>query len=717
LKNNFQGVKKMSSKVKAIGEAFSRIDGYLKVTGKANYALDFPVTGAAYGFLIKSEIAAGKILDIDTGEAEKAEGVIGVITHKNALKLNASGRLRGGAILQDPGIEFFGENIGVVVAETFEQARFATKLVQVKYQKDRAKVDFSKLKDSAVRSEGRGDETRGDAEKAFSEGDFKLAETYTTSIEHHHTMAPHATIAVWDGDEKLTLYNESQIVNGVQGALASTFGLKRENVRVISPHIGGGFGSKGGAWGHVIITAMAAKMFKRPVRLGLTRQMMFNSVGLRQKNIQNLKLSATKDGKLTSITHETTTHTAINEEFIEPCGDVSEYMYQTPNLKVAYKVAPMNVILPTYTRAPGKSTGSFALESAIDELAYKLNIDPVELRIRNEPDKDPASGKPYSSRSLIDCLRAGAGKFGWEKRKMKPRQNRNGDYWIGYGVGCGVYPARQWGSSALVKLTREGKDISANIRLAASDLGTGTYTILAQVAGETLGIPVNKISVTIGDSDLPPAAGSVGSVGAASFANAVFEGCGKALTELKSKTNRQWFAEPGVFELMEAANLKEFETRVDAEPLPEARNYASFAFGANFAEVWVSESTGMVRVKKFVTATGAGKILNPKTAESQMHGGVIWGIGQALTEESSIDPRQGNFVTRTLADYHIPANLDVGDIETIFIKEEDKYVNKLGIKGIGEVGIVGVSAAIANAIFNATGKRVRDLPITPDKVI
>lgn len=707
----------MSNKVKAIGEAINRIEGVLKVTGRANFSLDFPVQNAAYGYLIKSEIASGKILSIDTKAAEKAEGVVGVITHENALKLTLSRGLRGGAILQDPDIEYYGENIGVVVAETFEQARFAARLIKVTYQKTNAVVDFEKAKDQAVRSKDREDEIRGDVDKAFAEAEFKVDETYITPIEHHHPMAPHATVAVWDGEDKLTLYNESQIVNGVQYAVATTFGLKPENVRIITPHIGGGFGSKGGAWGHVIVTAMAAKILKRPVRLGLTRQMMVNSVGLRQKNIQNLKLSATKDGKITALAHETTTHCAINEEFIEPCGDVSEHMYASPNSKITYKVVPMNIILPTYTRAPGKSTGSFALESAMDELAYKLKLDPVEFRIKNEPETDPSSGKPFSSRSLVECLRKGAEAFGWSKRKFEPRSVRVGDYLIGYGVGCGTYPARQRETSALVKLKREGDTVNASVELAASDLGTGTYTILAQVAAETLGIPMNRVGIKIGDSSLPPAAGSVGSVGAASFANAVADACEKITDELIEKSGKEYFVRPTASDVMLGEKYDEFESRTDAKPLEIAQKYASLAFNANFAEVWVSDSTGMVRVKNFVSATGAGRILNPKTSQSQMIGGEIWGIGQALSEESEIDPRWGNFVTRSYADYHIPSNLDIGDMQTIFVNEEDKFVNKLGIKGIGEVGIVGVAAAVANAIFNATGKRIRKLPITPDKLV
>jgi xanthine dehydrogenase YagR molybdenum-binding subunit len=705
------------SKVKTIGEAVSRIDGLLKVTGTANYAMDFPAAGAAYGFLVKSEIASGKILDIETSAAEKSAGVLAVITHKNSLKIKPTRAVRGGAMLQDENVIFFGQNICVVVAETFEQARSAARLIKVKYDKTAARTDFEKIKSQAVKQKDREDKLHGDVEKAFGAAEFRIDETYNTPIEHHQPMAPHATLAVWDSDDKLTLYNESQVVNGVQGALAGAFGLKPENVRVITPHVGGGFGSKGGAWGHVVVAAIASKMVKLPVKLALTRQMMFNSVGLRQRNVQRIRLAATKDGKLTALAHETTTHGAINEEFIEPCGDVSEHMYDAPNSLIAYRAVPMNVIVPTYTRAPGKSTGSFALESAIDELAYKLKIDPVEFRIKNEPAKDPSSGKPWSSRSLVEALRRGAEVFGWKDRKMEPRANRQGDYWVGYGVGCGTYPARQRDTSANVKLTRSGTDVSASIELAASDLGTGTYTILAQTAAETLGLTVGKVGIKIGDSSLPPAAGSVGSVGASSFANAVYEGCLKAMSELQAKTNRQWFAAPSAAQLMEAANLTEFQTRVDAKPLPEAEKYSSNSFNANFAEVWVNASTGMVRVNRIVAAHGAGRILNPKTANSQVIGGCIWGIGQALTEESLLDPRWGNFITRSYADYHVPSNLDVGEIKTIFIEEEDKFVNKLGVKGLGEVGIVGVAAAVANAIFNATGKRVRDLPITPDKLL
>ncbi|MEP6900376.1 MAG: xanthine dehydrogenase family protein molybdopterin-binding subunit [Actinomycetota bacterium] len=710
----------MSERKILVGEAISRIDGLLKVTGAANYATDFPVNNPAYAFIFKSETAAGKILDIDTSAAEKAAGVLAVITHKNAPKLNLPRGFRGGGILQDANIEYFGENVGLVVAETFEQARYAARLIKIQYEKAAAKTDFTKYEKEAVKPKAadRADRVRGDFENAFTTAEFKVDEVYETPIYHHNPMAPHATIAVWESSDKLTIYNESQVVNGEQGAIASVFSLKPENVRVITPHIGGGFGSKGSAWGHVVLAAIAAQVVKRPVKLALTRQMMFNSVGLRQKNVQRMRIGADANGKLIALAHETTTHCAIKEEFVEPCGDVSEHLYEVPNSRVTYRVAAMNIITPTYTRGPGKSTGSFALESAIDELAYKLKIDPIEFRLKNEPPKDPSSGKPWSSRSVVECLRKGAEVFGWKQRKPEPRSNVQGNYLIGYGVACGVYPARQTPTSAIVKLMRgKADEVSATIELAASDLGTGTHTILAQTAAETLDLPIEKISVRIGDSALPPAAGSVGSIGAASFSNAVYEGCLKALSELQAKTNRQWFAAPTVYQLMEAANLNEFQTRVDAKPPAEAEKYSSNSFNANFAEVAVNAATGMTRVRRYVSALGGGRILNPKTAHSQIIGGGIWGIGMALTEESLIDPRWGNFVTRSFADYHIPSNLDVGEMETVFINEDDKIVNKLGVKGIGEVSIVGVAAAVANAIFNATGKRVRELPITPDKLL
>lgn len=706
------------SEVKNVGQAINRIDGLLKVTGTATYATDYVLKNTAHAVIFKSTIAAGKIKDIHTTEAEKSTGVLAVITHKNIQKLNVMGGIRGGALLQGPDIEFHGQHIGVVVAETFEQARYATKLIKVTYAESESKVDFDKYAKEAVvpKEEDKADATRGDVDTAFLKAEYKIEQVYETPIEHHHPMEPHATIAFWEG-EKVTLYNGSQIINGAQSAAAATLNLQPENVRIVSPHIGGGFGSKGGQWANLVLAAVAAKTVNRPVKLALTRQQMFNSVGLRQRNHQKIRLAATKEGKLMVLAHETTTHCAINNEFVEPCGDCSKVLYEVPNSLISYRVVPMNIILPTYTRGPGKSTGSFALESAMDELAYQLKMDPIEFRIKNEPAKDPSNGKPWSSRTTVQCLQEGAKAFGWEKRQMEPRQNEQGEYLIGYGVACGSYPARQRNSSALVKLKRTDNKVKAIIELAASDLGTGTHTIIAQTASDALGVPVKNITVTIGDSSLPPAAGSVGSVGAASFSNAVNDACIKITDELLAKSGKKFYVRPTAANLMVSENISEFQTRVDAKAPADADTYSSHSFNANFAEVWVNKYTGMVKTPRFLAVTGAGKILNPKTARSQIIGGCVWGIGMALTEESVMDPRWGNFVTRSLAEYHVPSNLDIGTIETIFIDEIDTKPNTLGVKGIGEVGIVGVAGAVANAIFNATGKRVRHLPITPDKLL
>ena len=708
----------MSESVKSIGQAISRIDGFLKVTGAATYATDYKLKNTAHAVIFKSTIASGKIIDIDISEAEKVTGVLAVITHKNAPRLNEQGGIRGGALLQNENILWFGQHIGLIVAETFEQARYASRLIKVSYEKTEPKVDFNKHKQEAVLPKARdmADARRGDVETAFRDAEFKIEAVYETPIEHHNPMEPHSTIAFWEGD-KVTLYNGSQIVNGAQSAAASTLGIKPENVRIVSPFIGGGFGSKGGQWANLVLAAVAARAVNRPVKLALMRQQMFNSVGLRQRNEQKMRLAATKDGNLLALAHETTTHGAINNEFVEPCGDCSKVLYEVPNSLISYRLVPMNIIMPTYTRGPGKSTGSFALESAMDELAYQLKMDPIELRLKNQPSKDPSTGKAWSSRASRQCLEEGAKAFGWEKRKIEPRQTQQGEFLIGYGVACGSYPARQQPSSAIIKLSRNSNDVHAIVEIAAADLGTGTNTILAQTASDGLGLAVSKITVTLGDSALPPAAGSVGSVGAASYSNAVNDACVKITDELIAKSGKQFFVRPTAASLMVSEKLTLFETRSDSKAPADAANYSSHAFNANFAEVWVNSITGMVRVHRFLAVTGAGKILNPKLQGHKLLVAMSGGIGMALTEESVIDPRWGNFVTRSLADYHVAVNLDIGSVETIFINEKDSFVNKLGVKGIGEVGIVGVAGAVANAVFNATGKRVRDLPITPDKLL
>lgn len=713
----------------AISEPNDRVDGLLKVTGRAKYAAEFPIKNVAYGFPVQSTIAAGKIKDIDTSAAEKSAGVLAVITHKNALKLaprpepvTAQNRAtRSVPVLQDTRIYQFGQYIGVVVAETYEQARYAARLVKVVYEQEKPLVDFDEnlpkaYKPPIINAGYPTDTQKGDVETALKAANFTLEETYETPIEHHHPMEAHSTIAVWENG-KLTLYDSTQMVDNPKQMVANTFQIPKENIRVIAPFIGGGFGSKIAAGAHIILAAMAAQSTKHPVKIALTRQMMQTNVGLRQINRQKMRLGASKDGKLTAIVHEAVTHTSVDEEFVEQSGVISRMMYDAPNSLVTHRVFPLNVQVPRWTRAPGEAPGSFALESAMDELAYKLKIDPIEFRLQNEPAKNPENGKPWASRSLIEAMNAGAEKFGWSKRKFEPRSNKQGRWLVGYGMAGASRGAPFRETSARVKLTRKNNDIKAVIEMGATDIGTGSYTIIAQAAAESLGLPIEKIEVVIGDSSLPPTPGSGGSWGAGSFSSAAYAVCEKAKADLQAQVKVNFAEAPTVAELMTTGNIDEFQAEVTEKPAAEFAKYAHFSFGAHFCEVWVDESLGIVKIPRFLMAAAAGRILNPKTAASQVTGGIVWGIGQALTEESMLDPRYGNFTTRTLADYHVPVNLDIGAVETIFINEEDKIVNRLGVKGIGELGITSVAAAIANAVFNATGKRIRNLPITPDKLL
>lgn len=712
-----------------IGQPIERVDGRLKVTGAAKYAAEFSVENIAYGFPLQSTIAAGKIASMDTIAAENSAGVLAVITHQNALKLAPrpepvtpqNRATRSVPVLQDTRIHQFGQYIGVVVAETYEQARYAARLVEVVYEMENPLVDFDEnvpksYKPPIINAGYPTDTQKGDVETALQTADFALEATYETPIEHHHPMEAHSTIAVWENGQ-LTLHDSTQMVNNPKQAIANTFQIPQENIRVLAPFIGGGFGSKIAVGGHIILAVMAAQITQRPVKIALTRQMMQTNVGLRQINRQKLRLGASKDGKLTAIAHEIVTHTSVDEEFVEQSGVMTRMMYDAPNSLVTHRVFPLNVQVPRWTRAPGEAPGSFALESAMDELAYQLQLDPIELRLKNEPAVNPEDGKPWASRSLIEAMQAGAEKFGWSQRKFEPRSNQQGRWLVGYGM-AGVSrgaPFRE--TSARVKLTQTNRDVKAVIEMGATDIGTGSYTIIAQAAAESLGLPIENIEVVIGDSSLPPTPGSGGSWGAGCFSSAAYAACEKAKADLQAQVKANFAQAPTVAELITAGNIDEFQAEATETPAAEFAQYAHFSFGAHFCEVWVDESLGIVKIPRFLMAAAAGRILNPKTAASQVTGGIVWGIGQALTEESTLDPRYGNFTTRTLADYHVPVNLDIGTVETIFINEEDKIVNRLGVKGIGELGITSVAAAIANAVFNATGKRIRKLPITPDKLL
>ncbi len=725
-----------------IGKPLNRIDGRLKVTGKALYAAEYPLQNMAHAVVIESKIAKGSIRNIDTSAAEKLPGVIAVITHQNAPKVGQTNNDGGNPlikplpVLQDNKITFYGQHIGVVVAETLEQAEYAVSLVKVTYLPETPAVSFEKNLKNAYKPERllvplEPDSGRGDINKGLQAAEVQLDENYSAPIEHHNPMEPSATTAVWQGN-KLTLYDASQHVMGAQKAVADTFGIPQENVQVIARFIGGGFGCKFPVREHVILAAMAAQQVKRPVKLALSRQQMFNSVGCRPYSLQKIRLGATKDGKLTAIAHEITTQTNIAKEFVEHVGGATNMIYNAPNVLVTHRAVPLNMVVPTIMRAPGETPGMYALESAIDELAYKLNIDPIELRIINDPPQDPYKNLPWSSRSLVESLREGAKRFGWEKRNPKPGSMRDGRYLVGYGVATATYPTNRQAATARVRILPNGNVL---VQIAATDIGTGTYTILAQVAAEVLQVSPDKVAVEIGDSELPPSPGSGGSWGAASYGSAVYEASMAlkdkmvSLSALKNlKATELEVRDGGIFskdaskgetfaEIIGRNKLKEVSAQVESKPDDARKKYSMHSFGAQFAEVKVDPINGMVKVSRFLGAFGVGKILNQKTARSQMIGGIVWGISQALHEKSILDDRYGNFVNHNLAEYHIPVNADIPDIEVVFIEENDPYVNPLGVKGVGEIGIVGAGAAVANAIYHATGKRIRDLPITPDKLI
>ena len=706
-----------------IGQAINRVDGKLKVTGRAKYASEFPVEGVVYAQGINSTVASGKITGIDTAEAEAQPGVIRVITHQNAMNLATHDGERLAIdtksiapVLQSDEVHWYGEFIGVVVAETFEQAQHAARLVKVSYAKREPTIEFREKEGEAYRPTEDSDHVRGDVEAGMAEADATVDVTYRTPVEHHHPMELHAVIASWDGDE-VEIYMPAQMVTDAVTGISKTFEIPAENVRVIAPYLGGGFGSKLMAQEHVMLGALAAKMVGKPVQLTVTRQQMFTNTGLRQENIQKMRLGATRDGKLTALVHDTLSHTAANKEYQEPCGAASKMLYNVPNSKVTHRLVPINLPYPWAMRAPGEATGSYALEAAMDEMAWKLKMDPVEFRIKNDTQHDLSVDKPFSSRLLTECFRIGAEKFGWSERPKQPRSRREGNWLVGYGVAAASRAAPLKESGAKVVLERDGDTINATVLSNATDIGTGSYTIIAQTAADYLKLPVERISVELGDSNFPESAGSGGSWGAASFTNGVRAACMACYDTLTTLAGLEAAEDDSLAQLMQKAGVDKHEALGMAGPTEAFGNYSVYSFGANFSEVWIDEDTGMFKLKRILNVGAAGTILNPKTAYSQVLGGLVMGLGMAFTEQSKVEKQYGNFITRSLADYHVPVNLDLADIQVVFLPEEDRIANPMGVKGIGELGITGVAGSLANAVFNATGKRMRDLPITPEKLL
>ncbi|WGW13866.1 xanthine dehydrogenase family protein molybdopterin-binding subunit [Saxibacter everestensis] len=681
-----------------IGRSLERIDGRAKVTGAATYAYEHEVESPLYLFPAQATIARGRIISIDTADAEAIAGVHAVLTHLDAPEL-ASTEDAELAVLQSGDIGFRGQFIAAVLAESPEIARQAAGAVKTEYEPWQHDADLRPDRGDLhpPGNDYDADTSEGDVAAALAAADVSIDQTYTTPAEHNNPMEPHATIAVWQGED-LTLYDSTQSVHGVRKQLATVFGIDPERVRVICPHVGGGFGSKGLPHAHVVLAALAAKFsFGRPVKFALTRQQMFALAGYRTPTIQRVRLGADSSGRLGVITHDSIELTSRIKEFPEGTTKPTAIMYKAPNRRATERLADLDVAVPSWMRAPGECPGMFGPEVAMDELAEACGLDPVELRVRNEPDEGPVSGKPFVNRHLVNCFREGARRFGWDQRDPRPRSRREGDWLIGTGMAAATYPAlRTPGSIARITVTAEG---TYQVRIGSADLGTGAWTVLSQIAADALGCSLAEVSVEIGDTSLPTASVAGGSTGTVSWGSAIIA----AADALQEKYGDS--PQPG----------DEVEAEMPMNPADD--EYERHSFGAQFAEVAVNADTGEIRARRLLGVFSAGRIINVRTARSQLIGGMTMGLGMALHEESVLDQRFGHFVNHDLAGYHVPSNADVLDVDAVWLDEHDEYAGPLGARGIGEIGITGVAAAIANAAYHATGIRVRDLPLTADKFL
>jgi xanthine dehydrogenase YagR molybdenum-binding subunit len=706
-----------------IGQPISRVDGRQKVTGGATYAAEFNVPGTVHAVIVRATVPNGRIASIDSAAAEGAPGVIAVLTYRNAPRLayrahkafvdpDIGERLH---VLQDDRVNHQGEPVALVVADTVEQANHAATLVRVTYAPEPAITNITQVepvrptRQQTDQGERRPSETRrGDPEGAFAQAEVKVDQTYVIPRENHNPIEMHATVAAWDGD-RLTLWDKTQWVHNTADEIAAVFGIPAANIRVVSPFVGGAFGSGLRTWPHVTLAALGARVAMRPVKLMLSRREMYYGVGYRPHTVQRLALGASRDGRLAAIVHDGYQETSTYEEFTEALLNPSRFLHACPNVYTRHRLAPLNVHTPTYMRAPGEASGVFALESAMDELAVALNIDPVELRLRNEPEIDEFKKLPFSSRSTRECYRAAAERFGWSRRSPEPRSMRDGRWLIGWGMATATYPMNYAPASAMARLLPDG---TAEVMSAASDMGPGTWTSMTQVAAETLGLPIERVKFTLGDTRLPRAPVHGGSMTMASVGSAVQAACRKAREDA--------LARGGANDLAHAMSRigQPVEATADIKPGDEAQRFSMHSFGAVFVEVAVDPDLGETRVRRMVGAYGAGRIVNPKTTRSQCIGGMIGGIGMALMEHAVVDARNGRVPNANFAEYAVPVHADAPQVmDVIFVEEHDLQVNPLGVKGVGEIAMVGVAPAIANAVFHATGKRIRELPITPDKLL
>jgi xanthine dehydrogenase YagR molybdenum-binding subunit len=736
-----------------IGTSTSRVDGFEKVTGAAKYAAEFNVPGLAYGSVVTSTIAKGRIVRIDPSAALRVKGVLDVLTHENRPPMADNDQAYKDDVapagspfrpLYDSRIMFNGQPIALVVAETSEIARFAASLVRVEYEKDAHVTDVYRRREAATPVKPPADpiealftppKTRGRPEQALAAAAVRHAGEYYVPIEHHNPMELYASTVIYDSDGKLTVYDKTQGVQNVQHYLCGVFGMKPEDVRVMSPFVGGGFGSGLRPQFEVVLAVLAARALRRSVRVVLTRPQMY-VLGYRPAMIQRIELGANTDGTLDAIMHDAITVTSQYEEYFRQETGWSGLLYKCANAKYEHKLARLDLATACDMRAPSAPTAMFALESAMDELAVALKFDPLELRLRCYSERDQNNDRPFSSKALRECYRQGAEAFGWDKRNPEVRSMRDDGDLVGWGMATGVWEALQMPITVRIVLSANGH---AEVACATSDIGTGTYTIMAQVAADMLGLPLENISIKLGDSSLPQSPVEGGSWIAASVCNGIAttaDAIRDELLRLAKQVPSSPLANtaPGEVALADGKLVSKSDAsrsvsiadamrhgavdRIEQEKTTNPSNDTARAHNthaAMFAEVKVDEQLGVIRVTRVVSAVAAGRILNTKTASSQILGSVVWGIGMALHEETLIDHRVGRIMNANIAEYHVPVNADIYDIRVIFVDEPDDG-NPLGIKGLGEIGIVGVAAAIANAVYHATGKRVRDLPITLDKL-
>jgi xanthine dehydrogenase YagR molybdenum-binding subunit len=690
---------------RVIGTAVTRIDGPAKVTGTAPYAFEHRVDHPLYVHPVQATIARGRVTAMYTTEAHTVDGVVDVFTVFDAPQLadTSDGDL---TILQDDTVHYRGQLIGGVIAESAEIARHAVGLVTVHYDSaahdSELRADHPGLYAPEQVNAGHPTATSdGDADAALRDAEVVVDQTYRTPHEYNNPMEPHACIAIWDSDgdrPRLTMYDSTQGVHVVRQQMATMFGLDKEQVRVIAKHVGGGFGSKGAPHSHNTLAVMAAQRASgRPVKLAVTRQQMFSFVGYRTPTVQHIRLGAQRDGTLTAISHEVVEQTATVKEYAEQTAVPSRMMYAGANRKTAHLLARLDVPVPYWMRAPGECPGMYALEVAMDELAVASGIDPIELRIRNEPDADPETGHPWSDRRLVECLHTGADRFGWASRDLAPRSRTDGEWLVGTGVASSVYPAMiQPGNSARIEHVAEGRYA---VQIGAVDIGTGTWTALSQIAADALGCELDAIDLQIGDTELPVASVEGGSSGISSWGRTIVAAA------------RQFRHDHGETPAVGAS------TTVDAPENEEAKKFGMYSFGAHFVEARVSRHTGEIHVSRMLGVFSIGRVINPTTVRSQLIGGMTMGLSMALHEEGFRDHRFGHVVTQDLATYHISSHADIPDIDAITLEGVDRHSNPMGSRGAGEIGIVGSAAAVVNAVYHATGVRVRELPVLCDALL